>query len=304
MKLRKQKPEPSERRRPVTTSQPGVFSYYSQRSNAPDLKLQLSRNAAEVPKKSWVTRLQIGLIPSYIALVVVLGAVVYSLWLEPVPRVKVVSQTGTVYRTSEQYQKQIETIWRQSLLNQSKLTVNSGKLKQDMLQQFGEIADVRIDLPLLGRRPAITLTPEPPAFELVSGNGIYYVNRNGRVMTLTKDVTKNELADLPLVRDETGLQTEVGKVILPGTEAEYLAKLFAQLHDAGVKVQSITLPGNAAKEADVRLTDQSYYIKFLIEGDPRQAVGSYLAIRDKLQADSITPKQYIDVRVEEKVFYQ
>lgn len=302
MKIRKQKTDQNERRRPITTSRPGVFSYYSQRSSTPDLNLQLQPRKETTSKKS--KRFRLGLLPSYIALVVVSGALIYSLWLQPLPRMYVTNQPGTVYRSSDEYRQQTEMIWRHSILNQTKLTVHTKQLQREILDHFSEISEVRIDLPLLGRRPAITLVPAKPAFELISGNGVYYVSATGKVMAQTKEVSKNQVNNLPLVLDETGLKAEVGKIVLPAHQASYLSVLFDQLVAARVDVQSITLPSTAANQADVRIKDKQYYIKFQINSDVRQSVGSYLAVRDKMQAEGINPKQYIDVRVDEKVFYQ
>lgn len=304
MKLRKPKPDQNERRRPVTTTQSGVFSYYSQRPSTPvDLTLQLQprRDSAVQPK---IRRFKMGLLPSYIALFVIVLTVLYSLTLQPSPRLNVVNQPNTIHRSNQYYQQELEAIWRKSLLNQNKLTLNSERLKRDIRAQFPELTDVRIDLPLLGRRPAVTLVPATPALELVSGNDIYYVSQAGMVMLATKDATKNQLASLPLVRDETGLEASNGKIILSGTDIAFLTDLYRQLQAAKLTVVNITLPNSAANQADVRLSDQAYYIKFAMASDVRQAVGNYLAVLTKLQADNVTPKQYIDVRVDEKVFYQ
>jgi hypothetical protein len=54
----------------------------------------------------------------------------------------------------------------------------------------------------------------------------------------------------------------------------------------------------------VRLPGQKYHLKFSMLTDPRQAVGSYLAIRDKLAKENATPSEYIDLRTDEKVFYK
>jgi hypothetical protein len=304
MRLRKPKPDQTERRRSVTTSQPGVFSYYSQRPNSQPLDGNQIARRNEPMQTDRKFRLPLGYLPSFIALIALVVALLYSLWLQPLPRISLVNQPATVYRDTKTYQAGIEHLWRSSLLNQAKLTVHDKQLKQDILNQFPELSDVQIELPLLGRRPAVTLLPAKPAFQLVSGNGVFYVSNAGRVMARVTEVTKNQLDSLPLVRDETGLQAEPGKVVLPEPQAQFLSQLYAQLLDAKVSVLSITLPSNAANQADVRLTDKPYYIKFSFDSDPRQATGSYLAVREKLDAEGKAPVEYIDVRVEEKAFYR
>ncbi len=78
----------------------------------------------------------------------------------------------------------------------------------------------------------------------------------------------------------------------------------AQLSQESLQPESITLPAVAANEADVRIVGQSYFVKFSTLIDPRQAVGAYQIVKAKLDTDHTSPKEYIDVRVEEKVFYR
>ncbi len=304
MRIRKQKTDIPERRRPVSQNPSGVFSYYSQRSGAPATNAESTGRHAEKPNPIKRVGFRLGYLPSYIALVLMLVAGLYSFWLQPVPRISVVSQPGTVHRETKLYQDEIETIWRKSIFNQTKLTVRSCTIRTDILSRFPELVDVQMELPLLGRRPALTLIPAKPALQLLSPNGVFYVSSTGRVMAEVDAVTKNQLDSLPLVRDEGGLDAEVGKIVIPEQQAVFLQKLYAQLTAAKVAVQSMTLPSTAANQADVRIDGQAYFVKFSVDNDPRQGVGAYLAARDKLQADGVTPTEYMDVRVEEKVFYR
>lgn len=304
MRIRKQKIDQNERRRPVSQNTTGVFSYYSQRTGAPAANAESTGRHVEKPSPIKRVSFKIGYLPSYIALVGLIGAILYSFWLQPVPRITVSSQTGTIHRDTSVYQTEIENIWRKSIFNQTKLTVRSGTIRTDILQKFPELADVQVELPLLGSRPAITLAPAKPALQLMSPNGVFYVSSVGRVMSEVDDVTKNQLGDLPLVRDEGGLDAEVGKIVIPEQQAMFLQRLYTQLSAASVVVQSMTLPSTAANQADVRIDGKPYYIKFSMDTDPRQGVGTYLAARDKLLADGVTPAEYMDVRVEEKVFYR
>lgn len=304
MRFKKHKPADEQRRRPISTTAPGVFSYYSQRERSTQTNPTVRSRQQEPISVVKRTRLRIGYVPSYIALCAIVIAVLYSFWLQPVPRLHIQSHTGTVYREHEAYQHGIEEIWQSSIFNQTKLTVRDQQIKREILEHFGELADVRIELPLLGRRPAVTLVPAEPALKLTSSNGTFYVSGTGRVMAKTTDVTENEVATLPLIRDETGIDAEPGKLAIPEAQATFLAQLYAYLTEAGAQIQSITLPSTAANQADVRFADVTYYVKFALGTDPRQAVGSYLAVRDKLTADGTSPVEYIDVRVEEKVFYR
>ncbi|HSX46612.1 MAG TPA: hypothetical protein VLF87_01325 [Patescibacteria group bacterium] len=299
MRFRKQKKPDQPPRRSPNAGGPAVFSYYAR--GASNDNQNTGRNEGKVVR---AYKPRLGHLPSYIALLAIVIASLYACYLQPNPHIAIVTQNGTVHRSNQVYQEGIANIWHKSLLNQTKLTLNSTRLQNDILQQFPELAGAKIELPLLGRRPSVVITPGTPALKLVSVNGEFYVDNNGKVMAQARDVQENKLDTLAVVHDETGARADPGKVIIPGVEAEFLQKLQRQLMVANLKVVSITLPANAANEADVHLDGIGYFVKFSTTTDPRQSVGSFMAAKAKLDADNTSPGQYIDVRVDEKVFYQ
>lgn len=301
LRIKKQKPAVSERRRPVGNDNPEVFSYYA-RGNS--VNAQNTGRHEKATAKATRSFKRLAYVPSYIALLMIIIAGIYSCWLQPSPRVAILSQEGTVTRTSQEYEEGISEVWRRSVLNQSKLTVNSVKIKAEILAKYNEIQTVKIELPLLGRRPSIIVTPSRPAMQFISSNGMFYVDSTGKVMARITDVTVNKLAPISLVRDETGIAAEAGKNIISKPEAAFLQRLSQQLRVESIEVESITLPSAAANQADVRVAGQKYYVKFSTLTDPRQAVGAYKTVQTKLVAEKTEPREYIDVRVEEKVFYK
>jgi len=303
MKFRrqKQKSEPEIRRSSGQASRPVVFSYYARGMSGSEQNT--GRNETSQKRLIAKPKFKLASLPSYIALAVIAGAVLYSCVLQPNPRISIVSQAGTIYRPNEEYQKAINAIWQRSIFNRTKLTVRSEDIQRDIRSQFNELESVTIELPLLGHRPKIVLAPARPALHFVSSNGSFYVNPAGKVMSRTTEVTQNQ-TELPLIIDESGISADPGKAIISESEAQFLQKLTLHLKEEGIVYESVVLPATAAKEADVRMPGQKYYLKFSLLTDPRQAVGSYKAIRDKLAKENIIPAEYIDLRVEEKVFYR
>lgn len=299
---KKQKPENTEHRR-ASSSNPAVFSYYARGASPTDQ----NTGRADVSTKSSTVRgyrLRLGHIPSYIALLAIIIAFGYSLILEPTPKIVLASTPNTVHREPAVYQEAIEAIWKESVLNRTKPTVSTSAIREDITSQFTELADVQIELPLLGRRPTVILTPVQPALHMVSANGSFYVDSAGKVMARTTDLMQNELKDIPLIRDESGIPAELGKNIIPSMQTLFLRRLHAQLLAQNVQIESLSLPKQAANQVDVRVAGQPYYIKFSTETEPRQAVGAYLAAKAKLDREGTAVREYMDVRVDEKVFYK
>ncbi|MES2971936.1 MAG: hypothetical protein V4702_06470 [Patescibacteria group bacterium] len=304
LSLKNKKQMPQERMRPRASSNPKVFSYYARGSSSSDNNVGRGDEKNQVRTRTGGSQHWVRLLPSYIALVIITIALVYATLLQPTPRIILLNSPGTIHRDAGVYDTAMRNIWKQSLLNRSKLTVSSRDISSKIQEEFNELAAVNIQLPLLGSRPTVVLTPARPSFQLVGSNGSFYVAESGKVMSRIEDVSQNELGEVPIIRDESGITAEPGKSILSSQETNHLVRLFNQLKSANVEVLSIVLPKNAAQQADVRLVGQQYYIKFSIDVDPRQAVGTYLAAAEKFKADNVAPQEYVDVRVEEKIFYR
>lgn len=300
----KKKKSGQEPRQRSVQSGPAVFSYYA-RGAAPKPDSGASRyKLANANKEPSTYHFNWQHIPSYIAGLAILIGLAYATTLQTKPSVILASVPGTVHRDSKVYQDTASSLWKQSFVNRFKFLISTKKIAKSLQDQYGELAEVQIELPLLGRRPVVRLTPDAPTLELITTNGAFYINAEGKVLARTTEVSKNQVPTLGLVHDEAGSSVSAGTVVLPSTETAFLSQLFSQLQANNVPIQSITLPRQGANEADVHIVGQNYYIKFLITNDVRQSVGTYIATKAKLDKDGVVPSEYIDVRVEEKVFYK
>ncbi|MEO8862709.1 MAG: hypothetical protein ABI354_00095 [Candidatus Saccharimonadales bacterium] len=298
------KATPKTRRSPSTPNRTAAFSYYNQKRSPSDLNVGRKRQGPAALIAVTSSRIKRRHLPELVAWFAIVVAIMYSLTLQTAPRINVVSQPGTVSRSPEVYKDDVQSIWQSSFLNRSKLTVKTGDIRGGIQKQFPEIVDIDIELPLLGRRPAITLTTAAPAFVLSSTNGSFYVDRNGKVLALVKDVSKNNVGTLIKLIDETQTHATPGRRVVSQPAADYLIKLNQLLSSAHLNVDSITMPPKAANEADVRITGEAYFVKFLIGSNEQQGVGALVAVQAKLDNDHVTPKEYIDLRVDEKAFYR
>jgi hypothetical protein len=70
-----------------------------------------------------------------------------------------------------------------------------------------------------------------------------------------------------------------------------------------VSVSSLTLP-KTAQELDLRTKDRPYYVKFYLGGDALLQAGQFLATRRQFDTSNTQPAEYLDVRVEGKIFYK
>jgi hypothetical protein len=113
------------------------------------------------------------------------------------------------------------------------------------------------------------------------------------------------LANLGLltIADQSELEITPGKGALPARDVAFIQQLIAQFDSKKIAVESLTLPP-LARELHVKIKNQPYYVKFNLDADMQQQAGSYFAVIEKLTGEKGIPKEYIDVRVEEKVYYR
>lgn len=241
-------------------------------------------------------------LPLILALVVFGLSVLYTTMLTSNPRVTIEGGDGfKVLRPVDAYQQAAEDILTSSVLNRSKLTINTEGVKKDLQQRFPELSDVEIMLPLTGHRPVIQAISERPALLLASQKGVFVIGENGKVLMKSSD--SQSLPQLPSVRDEANLDIEPGRSVLSAKDVDFITSLYQQFESKQIAVNSLTLPV-LASELHVRLSDQPYYIKFSLLTDPRIVAGQYIALKKKLDSDRIIPTEYIDSRVEERIFYK
>lgn len=283
-------------------SNPRVFSYYA--SGVPANKQASQRSVHSRGDLLKGHKFKLILIPTYIATIAIIAAVIYSCWLQSSPRIVTKTIPGTVYRTNEEYQQRVLSAWNNSWFNHIKFFVDRDALETELQNELNELKSVQINIPLLGSKATVILTPEKPSHILTNSKGTYYVNYAGKIMSRTTEVQQNDIKSIPTINDETGSETSTGKYVLSESATKFLTILHKQISAEGLIVQSIILPKAAANEVDVRLEGKHYYIKFQIGSDPRQAVGSYLAASKRIESENINISEYIDVRVEEKVFFK
>jgi hypothetical protein len=296
-KKQKNTPPPRTPRAPQASP---VFSYYSNRPS--DISREGETRGEQAVQPSRLQKWRY--IPSYAALLGITVSLVYLSTLSTQPRIIIQDKAAAaVLRDPSDYEAAARDLLAGSLLNRSKITINTASLSRAMQKRFPELRSVTVTLPVASRRPVIAVRPARPALILVSQGNAYVVDSDGRAILTESEPAGTAIPELPVVRDESGLDVEVGKTVLPKQSTEYIVTVLAQLQAKQLQPESLTLPA-LANELHVRLRGQPYYVKFNTAGDPRIAAGTFLAVKQRLEAETQLPGEYIDVRVDERAYYR
>ena len=306
-------PAPSERRRAtaVRSGPPQAFSYYSARSQSVERERRRQAIEPEAPRRNINMRAIGSFARNRFGLLVIAVAVLIGFFnlvrLSSDPKIESLNTAEASYllHSRADYQAAAAHLLSSSVFNSNKLTVNTNKLATELQKEFPELTTVNVALPLAGHRPVFYVRTAAPRFILVSSTSqSFVVDENGRALLATVNVPNIEKLNLPVIHDESGVKLERGHVILSHRAATLVSVVVNQLKASNVAISRLTLPA-AASQLNVYPAGKPYYVKFNLETTQiTQQTGTYLATVAHLGKQGITPKQYIDVRVDGRVYYK
>lgn len=228
---------------------------------------------------------------------VILFGLIYSLIIKPQPQLAV---NDLSYHSREDYRLALVSRLSQ-FKNRNKMTLDQRAIEESIKRQFPEVADVSIQLPLVGQSPSVTLAVAAPTFFLSSEGKSYIVDSTG--VAVNRSDQMPHVKDLPLIVDQSGFPVETGVKVLSGSAVGFIQAVLDQSKTSQVPIKSLSLPA-AAQELHLRTEDKGYFVKFYLGGDAQTQIGQFLAARQQFSKDKLDPSQYLDVRVHGKIFYK
>ncbi|HUD05576.1 MAG TPA: hypothetical protein VMR18_01480 [Candidatus Saccharimonadales bacterium] len=250
-------------------------------------------------------------LPSVLAILVIIFCAGYELLLSNNPKVVILSNglnSSVVFTgSSKVYQQYAEKLFGKSLYDRNKLTVNTAQIASDMQKQFPAVANVSITLPLLGNQPTIYIEPDSPVIILQNeSSGTFAIDSNGKAIDKISNLTSVQNLGLPLVVDQTNIAISPGEEALPTGDVNFIELVIEQLKANSIPISSLVLPSQS-RELDVYPGGGvAYFVRFNLDdgADAKQQIGTFLAARQYLITNKITPSQYIDARVLGRVYYK
>ncbi len=290
-------------RRPAYIPPAEVFSYHARRSASPSN--QRLTNNGQPPQRKLGPGRWLRLLPTILSLGAIIVSLFYATSLSTKPRLQINgSGNGSILRETTYYEDAAARILEQSILNYNKLTINTTKLAQDLSTRYPELGSVAVIIPLSGHRPVIEVKPAVPVMTLSGNGGIFIVDEQGRALLKTTETTfTSSSVVIPHVIDQSGLELQPGKEVLPLVTINFIRELTIQLQTKGFQIESITLPP-LPSELHLRLQGLSYFMKFNTQSSAREQAGTFIAAQEKLKSEGTVVGEYIDVRVPEKGFYR
>jgi|GEM_PF-180398 len=309
----RQRPQVAPERRSST-----VFSYHANsRSARPgtsnigrDLKAQ-QRESDKGPaaerrqiKVNWAKRGPIVLV-TIILLVFLLNSLLLGTRPQVISVVGGDARSALFLRSENVYQQAAADLLNSSVLNRTKLTINAAAIAQRLQGQFPELASVTMTFPFLGYQPVVHIQAPIPMLILSSTTTgqSYVIDATGRALLTPAQAPGTNKMGLPVVTDQSGLSITAGHIALPSSTVSFISEVAGQMHGAHLEVSSLTLP-KGTSELDVHLSGAGYFVKYNVRGNARAEAGTFIAVNQQLDVKHITPSNYVDVRVDGRVYYK
>lgn len=292
------------RQTPVASREP-VYSYRASRSMREDALGRITpdqavKTAALKRRLRWLRHT-----PNIALLCAAVLLVLYGLHLSP--RVKVVptdTKNQVFLRGLQTYEDGASRAFSASFTNNNKLTVNTTAIAGKLTAEFPELKTAVISLPLFGDQPVVYIQPAMPALVLrTAHSGTFIVATSGKALIAGSQVPNLSKLKLPTVTDQSGLSVRVGEIALSGNTVSFIVNVAGQLQAKGLTLSSLTLPQDVG-ELDVQVSGVPYVVKFNLQGDGRAEAGAYLAAKLQLEAQHKKPAQYVDVRVQNRLYFK
>lgn len=282
-----------------------VFSYHANRSVRGN-NVGRDQSAEEQPLKRQRRRRWWHKLSNLMLVALVLLLLVVSLGLSDNPKVVVAgdSSSQVFLRNTSAYQGAAHQAFASSLLNGNKVTVDTSHITQQLHQQFPELEAVSVTLPIIGHQPVVYIQPATPRLVLTTQTGgAFVIDHSGRAVISTRQVAHSQDIQVPTVSDQSGLQIKTGEIALDSTSVSFISEVASQLKAKGVGVSSFTLPVGGS-ELDMKVSGAPYVVKLNMRGSAREEAGTFLAVKQQLEAAQKQPGQYIDVRVSGRAYYK
>ncbi len=307
MKLfRRRAPLLPDRRQVRSSGRTNAYAYYSQRSNDSALMgRNILRKALDPKQTKRAVRYWAQRSGAVLLVLAFIAGGINLLWLSTDARVLPLDSTQpALVRPMAAYQQAADTLLGRSFWNHNKITIDTGAVTAGLKQQFPELSVVSVTLPLLGQRPIIYVASAGPELALVTSDGsTYVIDSNGRAIG-TADAARIASLHLTLVRDQSGAPIHVGQLALSASSVSFMHTVLYQIGQKHLSLSAFVLPV-ATSELDMYLNGSPYFVKFNLANDSAlQQVGTFLAAKHTLEGRAVTPSQYIDVRIDGRVYYK
>lgn len=283
-----------------------------------ELSRQLASNSKPLRGKN--TSLRDSISPKRITFSGFVTIVIVSSFLAVILYASSVSTSGSTatlktgsyqFRSSSEYETYINNYISSHILTRSKLLFPVSEFNEAFQENYPEVTHIETKVPFADRNIQVSIMTPDPLFRIAGsydGTVVKYIDANGTVISSSKNSTDDKV---PVLLVDSSVLTDVGTQLLTQNEVDILTLLKAEISKDNITnlPEDFTISRAELDIANGRLEvgfdGVDYIVRFSTYADARNQVGALKAILTELYSageGSELPREYIDVRVYEKVF--
>lgn len=218
-----------------------------------------------------------------ILVIVVLAALIYLLFFSPFFKISNIITEGITLENADLAQ----------IKGQNIILLKTDKIKSVILTKNANFGDIQI-IRGLPKTLKIKINPYQAAMIWQTGGRQYLVNKEGLIFNEVQGET-----DLPIVQDSKDLAVQIRQQVVSTNFIEFIREVFVNFsRSTDFKIVYFEI-NETIFQVDA-LTDQGWLVKFDTTRSPSDQLES---LKKFLAENKDAVHEYIDVRIEGKVFY-
>jgi len=234
-----------------------------------------------------------------IIIIVLVMIVLYAVLASSLFKISKIEVAGNQTIDSEDIKSQVGAIITGSSFSQNIIFAPSSDVEKQLKKDNYQIADVKISkIPF--NTIKVTVTEQKPSILWKSGNNLSIITENGRgFIGEPNDELKS---NLPTVEDLSNLPVKEGDKVVSQEFVKFVNDMHSTLFQNGVGIAGAQIEETTTEITVV--TKDGYRIRFDTTRPFSEQLSDLNAVLDSLKQQGRKPTQYIDLRINGKVFYK
>ncbi len=231
--------------------------------------------------------------------ITVIGLVFYFILASSFFRIQKIEVAGNQTVAESTIKAQVIEIIGGSPISQNIFFASLQNIDNQLKKNNYQIANTKIDR-IYPNKLKVTITEQKPSLLWKSGNVISVFSSNGHAYS--GEPSEELKSSLPTVVDTSNLPVKTGEVALAESFVSFVEQLHSKLPENGVKVVEYQVQ-ETTTELFI-LTQQGYKIRFDTTRPLSEQLTDLVTVLDDLKKQNKAPKEYIDLRINGRVFYK
>lgn len=223
----------------------------------------------------------------------------YSVIISSLFRIKSIEVSGNQTLSEDAIKNQVLEVINGSLINQNILFVPGQTIETNLKKNNYQISKAKIERKLFNT-VKITITEQKPSILWRSGNTLSVFASNGHAYS--GEPSEQLKKSLPTVVDTSNLPVKTGEKSLTESFVSFVSELHARLPEKGVVASEYQVQETTTDLYVV--TQAGYKIRFDTTRSVNDQLTDLVAVLDELKKQGKKPAEYIDLRINGRVFYK